>query len=411
MFLKVGYATFLPFLILASVIFTQSALAATCDIDVDGDIDLNDISLIMAARNTPATGPTDPRDADGDGQITVLDATKCKLQCTLASCAINSAPVSKAGPDQSVALNQKVTLNGSASSDPSGSPLTFAWSFTSRPPGSSAVLSSTTAAKPTFVADKPGPYLVQLIVKEGTVNSAPDSVTITATPSGSASVANNDSYTLAHNTVRTVAAPGVLANDTDAQGETLTAVLLSRPTSGTLALSPNGAFTYTPAANFSGSTSFTYRANDGSANSNIATVVITVTPIVDPGLPPDPVTIAPSIDQSVATSIFAATHFLYTGANPIQTGVASGTIELRRVAVLRGKVTARDGAPLPGVEISVLGHSEFGQTLSRADGAFDLAVNGGGQLMLKYGKNEPPRVSWRPFGLSQTSTMAFWVSC
>ena len=51
---------------------------------------------------------------------------------------------------------------------------------------------------------------------------------------------------------------------------------------------------------------------------------------------------------------------------------------------IRGKVLVRSGAPLPGVELAVLGHPEFGRTRSRADGAFDIAVNGGGPLTVVY---------------------------
>jgi hypothetical protein len=58
-----------------------------CDVDLDGRIDRNDINLIFAARNTPATGPDDPRDADGDGVITVNDARICTLLCTNPNCA------------------------------------------------------------------------------------------------------------------------------------------------------------------------------------------------------------------------------------------------------------------------------------------------------------------------------------
>ena len=107
-------------------------------------------------------------------------------------------------------------------------------------------------------------------------------------------------------------------------------------------------------------------------------------------LPPDPSTVAPALDLSAATTIGAATEFLYTGTNPIQTGVAPGTIEPQRVAVLRGRVLDRAGAPVPAVQITVLGHPEFGQTLSRADGRFDLAVNGGGMLTLSYEKQGYP---------------------
>jgi len=104
------------------------------------------------------------------------------------------------------------------------------------------------------------------------------------------------------------------------------------------------------------------------------------------GLPPDPVTVAPPIDKSVATNIATATEFLYTGSNPIQAGVEPDTIEARRVAVLRGQVLNRDDAPLSGVNISILSHPEFGKTMSRADGMFDMAVNGGGPLTVNYAK-------------------------
>ncbi|MBI3304242.1 MAG: right-handed parallel beta-helix repeat-containing protein [Deltaproteobacteria bacterium] len=103
-------------------------------------------------------------------------------------------------------------------------------------------------------------------------------------------------------------------------------------------------------------------------------------------LPPDPATVAPPVDQSVATSLATATAFLYTGSNPIQTGVDPGTIDARRVAVLRGTVLDKSNTPLPGVTITILNHPEFGQTLSRADGMFDLAVNGGGLLTVNYAK-------------------------
>ncbi|MDH5576010.1 MAG: hypothetical protein OEY80_11035 [Nitrospirota bacterium] len=60
---------------------------ALCDVNNDLQIDRSDIQLIFAARNTPATGPNDPRDKDGDGTITVLDGRQCVLQCTNPNCA------------------------------------------------------------------------------------------------------------------------------------------------------------------------------------------------------------------------------------------------------------------------------------------------------------------------------------
>ncbi len=98
------------------------------------------------------------------------------------------------------------------------------------------------------------------------------------------------------------------------------------------------------------------------------------------------ITVVPPLDPTVMTPLSAATEFLYTGENPIQTGVEEGTIEPKRVAVLRGKVITRDGEPLSGVTVTVLNHPEYGETLSRSDGMFDLAANGGGLLTINYEK-------------------------
>ena len=73
------------------------------------------------------------------------------------------------------------------------------------------------------------------------------------------------------------AAPGVLGNVTDTDGDPLTAFLVGNVSHGTLVLNANGSFTYTPAAGFTGSDSFTCKANDGTADSSVFTVTIGVT--------------------------------------------------------------------------------------------------------------------------------------
>jgi len=89
-------------------------------------------------------------------------------------------------------------------------------------------------------------------------------------------VANNDSYSVNANTTLTVPAPGVLANDTDQNGDSLTAVLVGNVSHGTLQLHGDGSFTYTPANKFSGTDGFVYKANDGKADSGLATVTFIV---------------------------------------------------------------------------------------------------------------------------------------
>ena len=78
-----------------------------------------------------------------------------------------------------------------------------------------------------------------------------------------------------------MAASGVLANDTDIDGNTLTAAGDHRPAPRHRDVNADGTITYTPAANYNGPDSFTYTATDGLADSNTATVTITVKPVND----------------------------------------------------------------------------------------------------------------------------------
>ncbi|SIO19312.1 hypothetical protein SAMN05444166_2918 [Singulisphaera sp. GP187] len=108
-------------------------------------------------------------------------------------------------------------------------------------------------------------------------------VNLNVTPPNRPPVALNDSYAVIKNQPLTVAAPGVLGNDSDPDGNPISTVLVSSPAHGTLALAANGSFTYTPAGNYVGADSFTYRASDGSLSSNLATVSLKVS---DPNAPP-----------------------------------------------------------------------------------------------------------------------------
>src|SRR5207253_866838 len=100
--------------------------------------------------------------------------------------------------------------------------------------------------------------------------------TVSFTVTDDAPVANNDSYGVSKNNPLTVAGPGVLGNDTDANGDALTAALVSGPAHGSVVLGASGSFTYTPASGYTGGDSFTYKANDGQLDSNVAMVSLTV---------------------------------------------------------------------------------------------------------------------------------------
>ncbi|MEM7114486.1 MAG: Ig-like domain-containing protein [Chloroflexota bacterium] len=113
---------------------------------------------------------------------------------------------------------------------------------------------------------------------DGLESSNEATVTITILPVGSNTppVADSDSYQTARNTMLVVPLPGVLHNDSDIDGDPLTAELLREPANGLLILLPNGSFLYTPNLGFVGEDIFTYRANDGQDSSEPVSVTIDV---------------------------------------------------------------------------------------------------------------------------------------
>jgi VCBS repeat-containing protein len=122
-------------------------------------------------------------------------------------------------------------------------------------------------------------------VSDGTVTSAPITVNFTITPvddpDNAPPVGNTDAYTTAEDTTLTIPAPGLLTNDTDANGQQLLITDAIAPTHGTLAINPDGSFTYTPSLNYNGPDSFSYQVSDGIDKSASTTVNITVTPVND----------------------------------------------------------------------------------------------------------------------------------
>ncbi|MCW5844141.1 MAG: tandem-95 repeat protein, partial [Caldilinea sp.] len=141
-------------------------------------------------------------------------------------------------------------------------------------------------------------------------------------------VAADDAYATDEDTPLSVAAPGVLGNDSDANNSALTAVKVTDPAQGTLALAADGSFTYTPAANFNGSDSFTYRASDGQADSNVATVRITIAAVNDaPTANAQSVTTAEDTPLAISLtgSDIDGDSLTFAVATPPQNGTLSGT--------------------------------------------------------------------------------------
>jgi RHS repeat-associated protein len=343
-----------------------------------------------------------------------------------------------------------VELDGSLSSDADGDALTYIWSLLHQPVGSSAVVQQADQAKATFTPDKIGDYIGQLIVNDGQAASDPATALvtvsvmppvnnpprITSSPVLAVTVGSlysydvdavdpdNDtlSYSLsAYPSGMTINPQSGLitwaptANQTGSQSVNVTVADGkggSDSQSYTVTVKPSGLITVPDLVNLSrtaaetaivnaklsiGTPSFINNSaipgtvisqtpNAGSSVAKGTAVALTVSLGSDQGWPPDPAVTAPKIDATVATTVSAATEFLYSGSNPIQTGVAPGTIDAKRVAVIRGKVLDKDNNALPGVTVTIKDHPELGQTLSRTDGLFDMAANGGGLLTVNYKK-------------------------
>ncbi|MGZ8242458.1 tandem-95 repeat protein [Methylomagnum sp.] len=213
-----------------------------------------------------------------DGAATSQDEVRVLVQ------APNVPPNADAGSDLMSPIGKPVSLDGTKSNDPdanTGTPFSYRWSIVSLPKGSrlsNSAIVGANAATPSLSPDALGMYVLRLSVSDAK-NTAFDQVVINA---NSAPVAVDDSYTVNEDTLFTEAAPGFLVNDTDADLNLLTGVGDAAPQHHKLfSILKSGSFRYRAATNYNGTDSFTYHANDGTANSNVATVNITVTPVND----------------------------------------------------------------------------------------------------------------------------------
>ncbi len=292
-------------------------------------------------------------------------------------------------PGQPTPTTATTAPRSSATQEPIGSVPPSA-TASSVPPSATHAVVSTTSTPSTMPSATSEPAAVP-------------SVTVTAVPSVTAATtstrpASTNTPTPTSTDVPATTTPGASATPAPSATATPAPSATATPT-GTQASTGTQAPTNTQAPTSTGTPTPTSTPTGTTAPSVSATPVSSATtaptstqaPMSTPPpstvvLPPDPASVAPPVDMSVATNLISSTQFLYTGPNPIQTGVNPGTIDPLRVAVLRGQVFDGAGQPLPGATVAVLSHPEFGQTLSRADGRFDLAVNGGAALTVTYTK-------------------------
>jgi serine protease AprX len=207
--------------------------------------------------------------AFGYGAANVLAAHK-QLAKTYGSA---SPPQITSSPSSTAVENQPYSYQVVAT-DPDGGVLTF--SLDTAPAGMNiSPASGLVSWTPTH--NQLGANAVKVRVTDPTSRFVTQAYSISVSGTNNPPTAAADSYTVEAGKTLSMAVPGVLVNDTDPDGDAITAVLAGGPAHGTLTLNANGSFVYTPSAGYSGTDSFTYRDSDGKTTGNTATVTVTIT--------------------------------------------------------------------------------------------------------------------------------------
>ncbi|HVS66680.1 MAG TPA: PKD domain-containing protein, partial [Thermoanaerobaculia bacterium] len=285
-----------------------------------------------------------------------------EFNATVTISTANLPPVADAGADQSVLVGDLVFLDGSGSTDPEGDPLTFSWALLSKPDGSVAALDDPTLESPAFEVDQPGTYLVQLVVNDGGVDSAPDSVLISTIGSRPVAVAGDDQTVLAG---QTVLLDGTASTDADGDPLTFSWAITSAPVGSTATLDDPNAEQPTLVADLPGLYLVQLIVNDGGADSQPDSVVIDALANDDLRLVLDSPLVAP--ERSVGGTLYlgapAPAGGLVVTLSSDDLGIA--TIEPVTVTVPEGESRVR---------VTVAGVA-LGDTVLRASAAgFDPAA-------------------------------------
>jgi hypothetical protein len=232
-------------------------------------------------------------------------------------------------------------------------------------------------------------------------------------------LAQNDSGSTPFNTLLNIPAPGVLANDTDPDGQPLTAQLVASTTHGALTLNANGSLIYVPNAGFSGADSFTYRAFDGTHLSNVATATITVGSNRAPVFGTTPGNVA--LFQG-ATPVSSGPLPFTVGdpdGNPLTvTATSSNTAVIPAAAVILGGSGANRTVTVTTIGATTLGTSTI--TLMASDGtltataAFTVtvtasAVPGAPQNLVATVSRNTVFFTWQPPSSSATEPVQTYV--
>ena len=169
-------------------------------------------------------------------------------------------------------MSGTVHLDGTLSSDPDGDPLTFAWSFQSVPSGSAPVLSNPASVAPSFIADRFGEYVVQLVVSDGGLSSVADTVKVSTLNSAAVANAGPDQTAFVGNSV-TLSGNG--SHDVDGNALTFSWSFTSKPPGSVASLSDSHSVSPTFVVDAPGTYVAQLIVNDGTIDSPADTITVT----------------------------------------------------------------------------------------------------------------------------------------
>jgi len=322
--------------------------------DVDGDPLVYDWSLTSAPPGSTAVlddpaavSPSFTLDLFGTyvAQLIVNDGSADSTPDTVTVSTENSRPTADAGVDQTGFVGETVVLDGSGSGDVDGDALSYAWSFTSRPSGSSALLDDGGVVAPSFVADVAGTYVLQLIVDDGALDSAPDTVTVTVANRAPIADAGVDRTV---DTGVTVVLDGSGSSDPDGDTLAYAWTIASAPAGSTAALAdPNSARpSFVP--DVAGAYVVRLVVNDGTLDSPADTTTVTANEVAVASI-----TLAPA---TLTLFTGATGTFDLTLSEPAPAGGLTVTLtsDTPAVAMVPASVTVPEGTDTVSFDVTAV---------------------------------------------------------
>jgi RHS repeat-associated protein len=261
--------------------------------DIDGDALTYKWTLIgpqgsgSFLSDATSARPTFTPDTTGDfvATLVVNDGTLDSKPASVAVTSGDRAPVAVISNVQPAKVGSTVTLDGTKSYDPDRQLITYQWSINTRAAGSVATLSDPSSPQPTITIDKPGTYVVQLIVSDGILQSDP--VTVDVNTTNTPPIANAG-VNQALEVFKTVQLDGSKSTDADGDSLTYTWALVNQPSGSTAQLSDPYSVKPTFVPDQVGTYIAQLTVSDGQAN-NTATATISsedISPVANPGIPP-----------------------------------------------------------------------------------------------------------------------------